>query len=71
MPERVEKSTPNWDKVEKECQDDRLMCPWTMNFKDESVCVCVVVTRLKWTFNYDFRFELQFIWEETRNCQIK
>ena len=53
MPKKIESTVPDWDKIpEDECKYITLNCPWTITSKDESLTV--MMTCLKWTFNYDF-----------------
>ena len=52
MPQKSEKLPPNWDDIDDECQHIPLNCPWTITSDNESLTV--VITCLKWTFNYDF-----------------
>ena len=52
MPLKLEKLPPNWDDIEGECQHIPLNCPWTIT--SENGTLTVVITCLKWTFNYDF-----------------
>ena len=52
MPKKSEKLPPNWDEIDDECQHIPLNCPWTIT--SENATLTVVITCLKWTFNYDF-----------------
>ena len=52
MPQKSENLPPNWDDIDDECQHIPLNCPWTITFGNETLTV--VITCLKWTFNYDF-----------------
>ena len=52
MPYKFENLPPNWDDIEDECQHIPLNCPWTITSEGENSTV--VITCLKWTFNYDF-----------------
>ena len=52
MPQKSENLPPNWDDIDDECQHISLKCPWTITSGNETLTV--VITRLKWTFNYDF-----------------
>ena len=51
MPQKLDNSP--LDKIpEIECKHVPLNCPWTITSKDETLTV--IITCLKWTFNYDF-----------------
>ena len=52
MPKKSENLPPNWDDIDDECQNILLNCPWTITSGNETLTV--VITCLKWTFNYDF-----------------
>ena len=52
MPQKLENFPPNWDDSGDECQHILLNRPWTITSEDE--ILTVVITFLKWTFNYDF-----------------
>ena len=52
MPQKSENFPPNWDDIDDECQHIPLHCPWTITSEDESLKV--VITSLKWTFNFGF-----------------
>ena len=53
MPQNVENNPPNWDEIDDECQHIPLNCPpWTITSGTETLTV--VITCIKWTFNYDF-----------------
>ena len=52
MPETSENLPPNWDDIDDECQVIPLNCPWTIISGNETLTV--VITCLKWIFNYDF-----------------
>ena len=52
MPQNFENIPPNWDSIDDECQHRPLKCPWTITSANETLTV--VITFLKWTFNYDF-----------------
>ena len=52
MPQKVENLPPNWHDIEEECQHVPLNCPWTIVSEDETLAI--IITRLEWTFNYDF-----------------
>ena len=52
MPQKFEDLPPNWDAIDDECQHIPLNCPWTIT--SENTTSTVVITCLKWTFNYDF-----------------
>ena len=52
MPQKFENLPPNWDDIDDECQHIALNCPWTITSENETLTV--VITCLKWTFNYDF-----------------
>ena len=52
MPHNFENLPPNWDDMDNECQHISLKCPWTITSENETLTV--VITCLKWTFNYDF-----------------
>ena len=51
MPQKLSNSP--LDKIpEIECKHVTLNCPWIITSKDETLTV--IITCLKWTFNYDF-----------------
>ena len=52
MPQKSENLPPNWDDIDDECQHIPLNCPWSITSGTETLTV--VITCLKWTFNYDF-----------------
>ena len=52
MPHKAENFPPNWDDINDERQYNPLNCPWTITSENETLTV--VITCLKWTFNYDF-----------------
>ena len=52
MAQKFENLSPNWDDIEDQCQHIALNCPWAITFENETLNV--VITCLKWTFNYDF-----------------
>ena len=52
MPQKSENLPPNWDEINDECRHNPLNCPRTITPGNETPRV--VVTCLKWTFNYDF-----------------
>ena len=52
MPQKSENLPPKWDDIDDECQHIPLTCPWTITSGNETLTV--VITSLKWTFNYDF-----------------
>ena len=52
MPQNLENNPPNWDESDNECQHIPLHCPWTVTSGNETLTV--VITCLKWTFNYYF-----------------
>ena len=52
MPQNLENNPPNWDEIDDECQHIPLNCPWTITSGNETLTV--VITCIKWTFNYDF-----------------
>ena len=52
MPQKSENLPPNWDDIDNECQHIPLNCPWNIISGIETLTV--VITCLKWTFNYDF-----------------
>ena len=51
MPQNLENIPPNWDEIHDECQHIPLNCPWTITSGTETLTV--VITCIKWTFNYD------------------
>ena len=54
MPQNVKNLILESDDLpEVDCEHSPLSCPWTINSKDENLTV--IITCLKWTFNYDFR----------------
>ena len=52
MPQNLENNPPNWDEIDDECQHIPLNCPWTITSGTETLTV--VITCIKWTFNYNF-----------------
>ena len=52
MPQNLENNPSNWDEIDDKCQHIPLNCPWTITSGNETLRV--VITCLKWTFNYDF-----------------
>ena len=52
MSQKFENLPPNWDDIDNECEHISLNCPWTITSPNETLTV--VITRLKWTFNYGF-----------------
>ena len=52
MPQKSENLSLNWDDIDDECHHIPLNCPWTITSENETLTV--VITCLKWTFNYDF-----------------
>ena len=52
MPQKFENLPPNWVDIGDECQQSSLNCPWIITSENETLTV--VITCLKWTFNYDF-----------------
>ena len=52
MPQKFVILPPNWDSIDDECQHLPLNCSWTITSANETPTV--VITCLKWTFNYDF-----------------
>ena len=52
MPQKSEELPPNWDDIDDKCQHIPLNCQWTIFSGNETLTV--VITYLKWTFNYDF-----------------
>ena len=52
MPQKSENLPPKGDEIDDECQHLPLNCPWTIPSGNETLTV--VITCLKWTFNYDF-----------------
>ena len=52
MPQKSVNLPPNWVDIDDECQHIPLNCPWTITSGNETLTV--VITCLKWTFNYDF-----------------
>ena len=52
MPQNLENNPPNWDEIDDECQHVPLNCPWIITSGNETLTI--VITCLKWTFNYDF-----------------
>ena len=51
MPNKFENLPPIWDDIEDDCQHFPLNCPWLTS---EVETRTLVITCLKWTFNYDF-----------------
>ena len=51
MPQKSEDLPPNWDNIDDEYQHIPLNCPWTIISGNDTLTV--VITCLKWTFNYD------------------
>ena len=52
MPQKFADLPPNWDDIDNECQHIPLNCPWTITSDNETLTV--VITCLKWTFDYNF-----------------
>ena len=52
MPLNLENIPPKWDDIEGECEHIPMNCLWTITSDDK--ILRVVITCLKWTFNYDF-----------------
>ena len=52
MPQTSENLPPNWDDIDDKCQHIPLNCRWTITSGNETLTV--IITCLKWTFNYDF-----------------
>ena len=52
MPQKLDNSPPDWDNIEDECQHIPINFPWAIVSNDENLTV--IITCLKWTFNYDF-----------------
>ena len=52
MPQKTVNLPHKWDDIDDECQHIPLNCPWTITSGNETLTV--VITCLKWTFNYDF-----------------
>ena len=53
MPQNVGNLILDLDEIpEDECKHFPLNCPWTITSRNESLTV--IITCLKWTFNYDF-----------------
>ena len=52
MPQNLENYPPNWNDIDDESQHIPLNCPWTITSGNETLTV--VITCIKWTFNYDF-----------------
>ena len=66
MPQKTDNSPPDWNDIEDECQHIPINCPWTIVSNDENLFV--IITCLKWTFNYDFWIRVTVYPEE--NTQI-
>ena len=56
MPHKIENLPPNWDDIEDKCQHIPLNCSWTITSEAETLTV--VITCLKWIFNYDLRIRV-------------
>ena len=52
MPQKSKNLPPSWDHIDVECQHIALNCMCTTTSENETLTV--VITCLKWTFNYDF-----------------
>ena len=52
MPQKSKNLPPKWDDIDEKCQHIPLNCPWTITSGNETLTV--VITCLRWTFNYDF-----------------
>ena len=52
MPQNLENNPPKRDEIDDECQHIPLNSPWTITSGTETLTV--VITCIKWTFNYDF-----------------
>ena len=53
---KSENLPPKWDDIDNECQQIPSDCPWTNT--SAKATLTVVITCLKWTFNYDFRIKV-------------
>ena len=56
MPQQFESTLPKWDKKVDECQLYPLNFSWTLISKGE--ILTVLVTCLKWTYNYEFWIQI-------------
>ena len=65
MQRKSENLPTNWDDIDDECQHIPLNCPWTITSGNEKLTV--VITCLKWTFNYDFWIRVTAHPEENLN----
>ena len=65
MPQKSENLPSNWDDIDDECQHLPLKCPRTITSANETLTV--VITCLKWTFNYDFWIRVTAHPEENPN----
>ena len=65
MPQKSENLPLNWDDMDDECQHIPLNCPCTITSGNETLTV--VITCLKWTFNYDFWIRVTAHPEENPN----
>ena len=52
MPQKLENLQPKWVDIVDQCQHNSLNCPWTITSEDKTLTV--VITCLKWAFNFDF-----------------
>ena len=52
MPQKLDNSPPKWDIIEEECHYIPINCPGVIASNDG--ILSVIITCLKWTFNYDF-----------------
>ena len=52
MSTKFENFSPNWDVIDDECHHIPLNFPWTIT--SDNKILTVVITCLKWTFNYVF-----------------
>ena len=56
MPYKLENLLPSWTDIKDECQHIPLNCPWTITSENDTLPV--VITCLKWIFNYGFWIRL-------------
>ena len=52
MPKKLDNSLQKWNSIKDECQHTPIHCSWSIASNDENLSV--IITCLKWIFNYDF-----------------
>ena len=62
MPQKLDSFPPDWDSIEDEFQHIPIYCPWTIASDDKKLSV--IITCLKWIFNYDLWMRVALYPEE-------